>query len=421
MKRERVVIIGAGFGGLRAARTLAGKGLDVLIVDQHNYHCFQPLLYQVATAGLEPEQIAYPVRAITRPWADVSFLLARVERIDRAGQQVHTTMGPVDYDHLIIAAGSKTNFFGMAGVERHSYGLKNLDDAERLRNHILTVFERAAYERDPARRAALHTFVIVGCGPTGVEMAGALRELVKHVLIRDYPDLLESDVKILLLEATDKILAMLPSKLQQKTLQRLDDMGVDVRLNAAVVNAEADCVLLKSGEQIPSHTLIWAAGVRGVDVAATLELALARGNRVAVSPDMSLPGDSQVWVIGDLAHAEQNGAVLPQVAPVAIQQAESAARNILRRRRNQPTQPFRYRDRGTMATIGRHAAVARIFGVSLWGFPAWVIWLFVHLMSLVGFRNRVFVLINWAYYYFFYERAVRIITGPGEPNARRAV
>jgi len=417
MKRERVVIIGAGFGGLRAARALANKGLDVLIVDQQNYHCFQPLLYQVATAGLEPEQIAYPVRAIIRKWRDVRFLLARVERIDRASRQIQTTMGPVEYDQLIVAAGSTTNFFGMAGVAQNSYGLKSLDDAERLRNHILTVFERAAYEPDPARRAALHTFVIVGGGPTGVEMAGSLRELVKHVLTRDYPDLLESDVKILLLEATDKVLAMLPTKLQRKTLERLAAMGVEVRLNAAVVNAESDCVFLKSGEQIPSHTLIWAAGIRGVAVAASLDLALARGNRVAVNPDMSLPDDPRVWVVGDLAYVEEHGAPLPQVAPVAIQQAQTVAENILRRREQRPTQPFRYRDRGTMATIGRHAAVARIFGI----FPAWVIWLFVHLMSLVGFRNRVFVLINWAYNYFFYEQAVRIITGSGEPNTQRSV
>jgi NADH dehydrogenase len=415
MATERVVIIGAGFGGLRAARRLAGQGLDVLLIDQHNYHCFQPLLYQVATAGLEPEQIAYPIRAIIRRWRGVRFLLARVERIDRASRTLQTTMGPVEYDELIVAAGSATNFFGMQGVARHSFGLKSLEDAERLRNHILRSFESAAYETDPARRAALHTFVIVGGGPTGVELAGALRELVRHVLVRDYPGLRENDVTIILLEATDKILAMLPASLQRRTLERLRAMRVDVRFNTAVVDADAEHVHLKDGASINAHTLIWAAGVRGVELAGALEEALARGNRVAVLPTLNLADDERVWVIGDLAAQEQNGAAHPQVAQVAIQQAETAAANILARRRGRPERAFSYRDLGTMATIGRNAAVARIFGVSLWGFPAWVIWLFVHLMSLVGFRNRLFVLINWAYYYFFYERAVRIITS--EPVA----
>lgn len=421
MKRERVVIIGAGFGGLRAARTLAGQDIDVLIIDQHNYHCFQPLLYQVATAGLEPEQIAYPVRAIIRKWRNVNFLLARVERIDRAARRLDTTMGPIEYDHLIIAAGGTTNFFGMAAVERHSYALKTLDDAEVLRNHILTVFERAAHETDPNLRAALHTFVIVGGGPTGVELAGALRELIKHVLIRDYQNLSERDVRVILLEATGNVLAAMPAKLQRKTLQRLEHMGVDVRLNTAVVDATPDQVVLKSGEIIASHTLIWAAGIQGVAVANTLEAGLTRGARVAVNLDMGLPGDERVWVAGDLAYLEEAGKPLPQVAQVAIQQAETAARNLLRRRDGQATKPFKYRDLGSMATIGRNAAVAHIFGVSFSGFTAWVIWLFVHLMSLVGFRNRIFVLINWAYYYFFFERAVRLITGPDEPKAARTV
>ncbi|HYF63833.1 MAG TPA: NAD(P)/FAD-dependent oxidoreductase, partial [Herpetosiphonaceae bacterium] len=281
MAPERVVIIGAGFGGLRAARRLAGQGLDVLLIDQNNFHCFQPLLYQVATAGLEPEQIAYPIRAIIRRWRGVRFLLARVERIDRAARTIQTSAGPVEYDYLIVAAGSATNFFGMEGVARHSFGLKSLGDAERLRNHILRCFERAVYENDPERRAALHTFVIVGGGPTGVELAGALRELVRHVLVRDYPGLREDDVTIILLEATDKLLAMLPASLQRRTLERLRKMRVDVRFNTAVVDADAEHVRLKDGSGIRSHSLIWAAGVRGVELAGALEEAVARGNRVA--------------------------------------------------------------------------------------------------------------------------------------------
>lgn len=407
---QKVIIIGAGFAGLRAAKTLAGKKVDVLLIDQQNYHCFQPLLYQVATAGLEPEQIAYPVRGIMHNWPAVRFLMARVEQIDRASKHVVTTMGSFDYDYLIVAAGGQTNYFGNREIEQHSFGLKNLNDAEQLRNHLLSMFERAAYERDPQVRQALHTFVVVGGGPTGVELAGAIRELVKHVLVRDFPQLENSQVQVILLEATDKVLGMLPTRLQQKTLQRLEKMGVQVRLNTAVEGASADQVYLKGGEVIASHTLIWAAGVRGVELAQSLELALARGNRVQVQPDLRLADDPNVFVVGDLAYLEQAGKPLPQVAPVAIQQAVTAAKNILQQIQHQPTQAFVYRDRGSMATIGRNAAVAHIFGLQFWGFPAWVVWLFIHLMSLVGFRNRLVVLINWAYNYFFYDQAIRLIT-----------
>ncbi|MCA0350549.1 MAG: NAD(P)/FAD-dependent oxidoreductase [Chloroflexi bacterium] len=407
---QKVIIIGAGFAGLRAAKTLAGKKVDVLLIDQQNYHCFQPLLYQVATAGLEPEQIAYPVRGIMHNWPGVRFLMARVEQIDRASKHVVTTMGSFDYDYLIVAAGGQTNYFGNREIEQHSFGLKNLNDAEQLRNHLLSMFERAAYERDPQVRQALHTFVVVGGGPTGVELAGAIRELVKHVLVRDFPQLENSQVQVILLEATDKVLGMLPMRLQHKTLQRLEKMGVQVRLNTAVEGASVDQVYLKGGEVIASHTLIWAAGVRGVELAQSLELALARGNRVQVQPDLRLADDPNVFVVGDLAYLEQAGKPLPQVAPVAIQQAVTAAKNILQQHQNQPTQAFVYRDRGSMATIGRNAAVAHIFGLQFWGFPAWVVWLFIHLMSLVGFRNRLVVLINWAYNYFFYDQAIRLIT-----------
>lgn len=407
---RKVIIIGAGFAGLRAAKTLAGKKVDVLLIDQQNYHCFQPLLYQVATAGLEPEQIAYPVRGIMHNWPGVRFLMARVEQIDRASKHVVTTMGSFDYDYLIVAAGGQTNYFGNREIEQHSFGLKNLNDAEQLRNHLLRMFERAAYERDPQVRQALHTFVVVGGGPTGVELAGAIRELVKHVLVRDFPQLENSQVQVILLEATDKVLGMLPPRLQQKTLQRLEKMGVQVRLNTAVEGASVDQVYLKGGEVIASHTLIWAAGVRGVELAQSLELALARGNRVQVQPDLRLADDPNVFIVGDLAYLEQAGKPLPQVAPVAIQQAVTAAKNILQQIQNQPTQAFVYRDRGSMATIGRNAAVAHIFGLQFWGFPAWVVWLFIHLMSLVGFRNRLVVLINWAYNYFFYDQAIRLIT-----------
>ncbi|KPL90189.1 NAD(P)/FAD-dependent oxidoreductase [Herpetosiphon geysericola] len=413
---QKVIIIGAGFAGLRAAKTLAGKNLDVLLIDQQNYHCFQPLLYQVATAGLEPEQIAYPVRGIMHNWPGVRFLMARVEHIDRSAKQVQTTMGSFSYDYLIVAAGGQTNYFGNRELEQYSFGLKTLNDAEQLRNHLLSTFERAAYESDPKVRQALHTFVVVGGGPTGVELAGAIRELVKHVLVRDFPQLENRQVQVILLEATDKVLGMFPKRLQQKTLRRLEQMGVDVRLNTAVEGASADQVQLKGGEVIPTHTLIWAAGVQGVSLAQSLELALVRGNRVQVQPDLSLADDPVVYIVGDLAYIEQAGKALPQVAPVAIQQAVTAAKNILQHSTGQATSNFVYRDRGSMATIGRNAAVAYIFGLQFWGFPAWVVWLFIHLMSLVGFRNRVVVLINWAYNYFFYDQAIRLITANRKPG-----
>lgn len=406
---QKVIIIGAGFGGLRAARMLAGKGVDVLLIDQHNYHCFQPLLYQVATAGLEPEQIIYPVRAIIRKWQGVRFLMAQVQRIERSSRQVHTSMGAFDYDHLIIAAGGKTNFFGMESVAKYGFGLKTIDDAVNLRNHILRVFEQATYEQDRAKRAAMQTFVIVGGGPTGVELAGAIYELIRHVLVEDFPGLHMDDVQVQLLEATDSILTMLPKKLQQRALERLRKIGVHVRLNTAVTAAALDHVQLKDGSTIPAHTLIWAAGVHGVEIVTSLEVAIQRGNRVAVTPELNLADDPYVYVIGDLAALEQAGKPLPQVAPVAMQQGETAATNILRRRKHEKAQPFRYKDRGSMATIGRNAAVAHVFGISFWGFSAWVVWLFVHLMSLVGFRNRLIVLINWAYNYISYERAIRVI------------
>ncbi|HEY1014873.1 MAG TPA: NAD(P)/FAD-dependent oxidoreductase, partial [Herpetosiphonaceae bacterium] len=392
---------------------------DVLLIDQHNYHTFQPLLYQVATAGLESEEIAYPVRAIIRRWKGVRFMMARVEGVDTERKEVRTSQGAQPYDYLVVAAGSVTNDFGLPGVAEHGFGLKTLDEAERLRNHILTLFERSAYEADPALRAAMRTFVVVGGGPTGVEFAGALRELVKHVLVRDFPDMQASDVRVILLEATDKVLAALPANLQRHALDRLRRMGVEVRLQASVTAVEPARVRLKEGEPIPSHTLLWAAGIRGIDLETTAELTWQRGKRIAVGPDLAVAGQPELFVIGDLAYLEAGKAPLPQVAPVAIQQGALAAENIRRRIAGQPAKHFAYRDRGTMATIGRGSAVARIFGLSFWGFPAWVVWLVVHLMSLVGFRNRVLVLVNWAYDYFFYERAVRLITGDQRGAAPR--
>jgi NADH dehydrogenase len=411
VKPLRVVVIGAGFGGLKVARTLAKAPVDVLLVDRHNYHLFQPLLYQVASAGLEPEETAYPIRGILRRQKNARFLLAEVERVDLAARQVVTSEGVLDYDYLVLAAGSVTQFFGMESVARRSFGLKDLMDAIRLRNHVLTTFEQASRATEQEQRARLLTFVIVGGGPTGLELAGAFRELYNHVLARDYPTLDFRQVRVVLVEATDRLLPALAPELGEQAVRTLEAMGVEVWLGAALAGADDKGVLFKGGGRLNCATLVWAAGVRGSPLVDTLGLTACRGSRVCVEPSLQLVGWPEVYAIGDMAYLESAvGQAYPMVAPVAIQQGEAAARNIRRQTKGEQPLPFRYRDRGTMATIGRRAAVAQVFGLKLTGGLAWLAWLFVHLLSLVGFRNRVLVFLNWAYGYLSYDRGARIIT-----------
>lgn len=413
--RPRVVIVGAGFGGLAAARMLAKAPVDVLLINRTNYHGFWPLLYQVATAGLEPESIAYPVRAILRRYRNASFLLAEVTGVDFARRLVHTNTGPVSYDYLILAAGSTTNFFGNERIARYTMGMKDLNEAQRLRNHVLLCCEHAAAESDPNRRAALLTFAVVGGGPTGVELAGAFTELIRHVIRHDYPMLDVQQARVVLIEATGHILTSFPESLQRAALQRLQRMGVEVRLNAPVADADPHGLNFRDGSRLDAETIVWAAGVRGALLADALGVTLGRGARVVVTPELTLPDDQRVFVIGDMAYLEgyRPGVAYPMVAPVAIQMGEQAARNIVAQINDQPMQPFRYVDKGQMATIGRSAAVLDAFGIRLSGWPAWAGWLFVHLMALVGFRNRALVLLNWAYSYFTYDRGVRLIFGIG--------
>ena len=416
---RRVVIVGAGFAGLRATRTLAGKGLEVVVIDRQNYHLFQPLLYQVASAGLEPENIAYPIRSIIRDLPDTRFMLAEVRDVYFDGRQVHTDLGAVAYHYLVLAVGSVPAFFGLGSVEEQAHALKELGDAVALRNHILYAFERAAMEPDPASREALMTIVIVGAGPTGVEFAGALAEVVYGALTKDYPDLPVADSQLLLLEAQSEVLTSFPPRLQQYAHRRLERLGVEVRLNTRVVGAEPTRVLLGDGTAIPSCTLFWAAGVQGAPLAESLAVPKTRGHRIAVAPDLSLEGRPEVFVVGDLARVEQDGQPLLMVAPVAIQEGEHAARNILRREKGQATSPFRYRSRGNMAIIGRYAAVADAYKLHIRGVFAWVIWLALHLYYLIGFRNRLVALLNWAYAYFLVDPKLRLITGDRE-HLRRA-
>lgn len=428
--RPRVVIIGAGFGGLNAARELGGKDVDVLVIDRNNYHGFWPLLYQVATAGLEPESVAYPVRAIVRRFSNISFMMGEVCGVDLERKLVQTATHTVPYDYLIMAAGSANNYFGNDRLAEHTFGLKDVEDAELLRNTMLSNFEYAVSEIDPQRRQKLMTLVVVGGGPTGVELAGAFIELINHVLVRDYPMLDISEARVVLVEAGDKVLAAFPKNLQSHALSRLRSMGVDIRLHASVASVEDGKVTFADGSSLDAGVVVWAAGVRAAPLADMLGVKLARGGRVPVTPTLNLAEHPEVFVIGDMAYLEylprQGAQQSPyaMVAPVAIQMGERAARNILARIRRRPQKPFRYFDKGNMATIGRRAAVLDSFGIRLTGYLAWMGWLVVHLMFLVGFRNRVVVLLNWAYSYFTYDRGLRLITGlkPAElqpPQPRR--
>ncbi len=405
-----VVVVGAGFGGLNAARALRRAPVQVVLVDRNNYHLFQPLLYQVATAGLEPEEIARPARAILRGQKNFDFRMVDVTRVDFAAKRLETSAGPISYDFLVLAPGGETNFFGLESMQRHGLGLKDIPDAIAIRNHVLTCFEQAMLEPDAEKRRELLTFIVVGGGPTGVEIAGALSELIRLVLVKDYPRLNIKDVRILLLEATDRLLAAMPERLRAAAGKTLWRKYVEVRFGAVVADYDGQRLRLKSGEVIPAQTVIWAAGVRASALNATLGVAPGRQGRIPVEPTLQVPGHPEAFIIGDAAYLEQDGEPLPMVAPVAIQMGQFVARNIKRQVRGQALEPFRYRDQGTLATIGRNAAVANVYGIKATGFLAWVMWLGIHIIQLIGFRNKLFVLINWAWDYFFYERAARLIT-----------
>jgi NADH dehydrogenase len=412
-KKPRVVIVGAGFGGLSAARALAHAPVDVLIVDRNNYHTFQALLYQVASAELAPGEIGYPVRGILRNLPNAEFAMAEVRRIDMKRHIVEGDGLEIAYDYLIIATGSVSNFFGVAGAAENSFPLKTLEDALRLRNHILGCFERAVHETEPAERERLTTFVVVGGGATGVEFAGALSELFRGTFAKDFRKLNTRNARVILLEASDHLLPGFPHKLYQYTLERLNKMGVEVRLNAAVEEVSMRQVTLQDDTIIPTETTVWAAGVQGNSIPTVNGVQTERGNRVKVLPTMQVDEHPEAYVIGDLAYIEQDDKLLPLVAPVAIQQGKWAARNIREQMAGRKAQPFIYRDPGAMVTIGRNAAVARLGGRLYTGSPAWVLWLVVHLIRLVGHRNRLFVLLSWAWDYLVSEKAIRVILRGG--------
>jgi NADH:ubiquinone reductase (H+-translocating) len=408
----KVVVIGAGFGGLEVARGLKGAPVDVTLVDQHNFHTFQPLLYQVATAGLSPTDVAHVVRGLFHRQANVRFRRGRVTGVDwRAGTIAVDGQPDLPFDHLVVAAGATVTWFGTPGAAEHALPLYSLEDATRLRNHVLQRFEAADRDESELDRGGL-TFVVVGGGPTGVEIAGALAELFTMVFRKDYPRLDVRRARIVLVEMQDHVLHPFAGSSRRHALETLRSRGVEVRLGAHVESVAADSVTFADGEVLAAQTLVWAAGVQASPLAAALELPRGRGGRVTVDPHLRVAGRPGVWAIGDVAAAtDGRGDALPQLAPVAMQSGRHVARQIRRILDGKPTTPFRYRNKGIMATIGRRAAVAELpGGIRLRGGLAWLAWLALHLVTLVGHRNRASVLLNWAWNYLTWDRGPRLIT-----------
>jgi NADH dehydrogenase len=405
----KVVVVGGGFGGLWAARALARARVEILILERNNYHTFLPLIYQVAAAELEPEDVAYPVRNILRKLPNVRMEMVDVETIDIPMHRIRTSKRSIPYDYLILANGSEASFFGITGASEYAFPLKTLEDAITLRNNILYSFEMAIQEEDSEQRRRMLTFTIVGGGPTGVEIAGALAELIRGPLMKDYPDLDSKEIRMVLIEASDNLLPGFPECCRNYSSSRLRQMGIEMYVESPVTQVTRDSIRLKNGQVIPTQTVVWTAGIRGASLAQNADLELTQNGRVKVLVTLQVRDHPEIYVIGDLAYFEDGGKSLPMIAPVAIQQATTAARNIARQTRGKSPEPFHYRDPGVMVVIGRNTAIARLKNKSFTGFPAWVLWLTVHIYKLIGFRNRLLVLINWAWDYFFYERVVKLI------------
>jgi NADH dehydrogenase len=421
LDRRHVVIVGAGFGGLSAARSLRDAPLRVTVVDRRNHHLFQPLLYQVATAALSPGDIAYPIRSILRSQANAEVLLADAVGVDVEKRQLVLSDGRLAYDFLIVATGATHSYFGHADWEPFAPGLKSLEDALEIRKRILLAFERAERETEPARRRALLTFVLVGAGPTGAELAGAIGEISRRVLVSDFRSIDPREARILLVEAGPRILPSFSEGLSAKAEASLRELGVEVQKGVPVTAIGPGFVEI-GGQRLEAETVLWSAGVAASPLARSLTAPLDRAGRVLVQADLTIPAHPEVFVIGDLANfPHQTGQPLPGVAQVAIQQGRQAAENILRAATGRPLTPFRYRDPGNLAVLGRAAAVADLPHVKLSGFPAWLVWCFIHILFLIGFRSRFVVMFDWAWAFITYQRGARLIVGDvrresGEPS-----
>ena len=416
----RVVVVGAGFGGLAAARALARANARVLVVDRRNHHLFQPLLYQVATAALSPGDIAYPIRSILRRQGNADVLLADVTGIDVARRELKTSAGPVAYDRLVLAAGATHAYFGHDAWEARAPGLKSVEDALEIRRRILSAFESADREPDPDRRRALVTFAVVGGGPTGVELAGALAEISRQVLVHDFRHVDPREARIVLVEAGPRLLPAYAPASSRRAEEALRERGVAVRTGAAVTDVDAGGIRI-GDERIPAANILWAAGVAPTPLIRDLPVPRDRAGRALVGPDFTVPGYPEIFVVGDAAsYAGRDGRPLPGLSPVAIQEGRWVGRAIAAQLAGGTVRPFRYLDKGILAVIGRSDAIGEIAGVRLWGLAGWLVWCFVHIFFLIGFRNRFVVMFEWAWAYLTFRRGARLITETAASAAPRA-
>lgn len=407
----RVIIIGGGFGGIEIAKRLKDKEVEIIMLDRHNYHTFQPLLYQVATGGLEADSIAFPLRRIFKNQKNFTFRVTEVERIEPEKKIVHTSIGEIEYDFLIIATGSETNYFGQKEIEHFSMPMKSIPEALNLRSMILQNLEEALIESDPVKKSALLQFVVVGGGPTGVELSGSLAELKKHVLPTDYPELRVDDIKVYLIEGSPELLGSMSSQASQKAKEFLQTLGVEVFTDLRVESYDGKVIKLSNGQAIDTKNVLWSAGVKGATLEGLKSESITRGNRILVDEFNRVMAEEYIFAIGDVAAciSQENPNGLPGVAPVAIQQGTQLAKNIIHFINNEEPEPFKYFDKGSMATVGRNLAVVDIGKIRFQGIFAWFVWMFVHLMSLVGFRNKVVTFVNWVWSYFSYDRGTRLI------------
>jgi NADH dehydrogenase len=409
----RILILGCGFGGLFAARALRKAPVEITVLDRTNHHLFQPLLYQVATAGLAAPAVAEPIRRILAGQKNTTVLYGEAQRVDLAARNVFLENGEaLAYDRLILATGARDSYFGHEEWAPHAPGLKTLEDAFDIRRRVLLAFEHAERESDPVKRAAWLTFVVIGAGATGVEMAGMLAEIARHTLKGEFRRYDPRNARVVLVEGMDRVLPPYPPELSERARQQLERLGVTVWLGRRVTGIDA-CGVQMGSERLEANTVIWCAGVAGSPIGATLGVPLDRAGRVIVEPDLSVPGHPEVQVVGDLALLPSHQPPVPGVAPAAKQMGRHAARNIVAGLAGKPPRPYRYRDYGQLATIGRSAAVAMFGRIRIWGWLAWVAWLTAHIFFLIGFRNRLVVLIDWAWAYWTFERSARIVIGEG--------
>jgi len=412
--RQKIVIVGGGFGGIELAKKLRNKNVDVIILDKHNYHTFQPLLYQVASGGLEADSIAFPIRKIFKGQKNLTFRVTEVEKVIPEENKLLTTIGAIHYDHLVIATGSTSNFFGQAEIQENAMPMKSIPEALNLRSLILQNLEASLIAKDAQKEKELLNFVVVGGGPTGVETAGALAELKKHVLKNDYPELDIQKVNIYLIEGSPELLGVMSVQAQRKSKEFLEELGVTVLTEARVKSYDGSVISLVDGTDIPSSTVIWSAGVKGVVLDGLKPECTVRGNRLKVDKINKVECYQNIYAIGDVAAmiTDETPNGHPGVAPAAIQQGNLLAKNLIHIIEGKPTENFKYFDKGSMATVGRNRAVVDIGKIHFQGIFAWFTWMFVHLMTLVGFRNKLIVFVNWVWSYFSYDRGTRLIIRP---------